>query len=58
MASQHDSTTSQTWVSRPNIQSIQVKAQTEANMSEYRHLQMEKAKKPDYLPDPAGGTRS
>ena len=28
------------------------------NMSEYRHLQMEKAKKPDYLPDSAEGTRS
>ena len=28
------------------------------NMSEYIHLQMEKAKKPDYLPDPAEGTRS
>ena len=28
------------------------------NMSEYRHLQMEKAEKPDYLPDPAEGTRS
>ena len=27
-------------------------------MSEYRHLQMEKAEKPDYLPDPAEGTRS
>ena len=23
------------------------------NMSEYRHLQMKKAEKPDYLPDPA-----
>ena len=28
------------------------------NMSEYRHLQMKKAEKPDYLPDPAEGTRS
>ena len=28
------------------------------NMSEYRHLQMKKAEKPDYLPDPAKGTRS
>ena len=28
------------------------------NLSEYRHLQMKKAKKPDYLPDPAEGTRS
>ena len=27
-------------------------------MSEYRHLQMKKAEKPDYLPDPAEGTRS
>ena len=23
------------------------------NMSKYRHLQMKKAEKPDYLPDPA-----
>ena len=50
MASQHDSMTqviysigseerdNKTWVSRPNIQSIQVKAQAEAIMSEYRHL--------------------
>ena len=28
------------------------------NMSEYRHLQMKKAEKADYLPDPAEGTRS
>ena len=28
------------------------------NMSEYRHRQMKKAEKPDYLPDPAEGTRS
>ena len=28
------------------------------NMSEYKHLQMEKAEKPDYLQDPAEGTRS
>ena len=28
------------------------------NMFEYRHLQMEKAEKPDYLLDPAEGTRS
>ena len=28
------------------------------SMSEYRHLQMKKAEKPDYLPDPAEGTRS
>ena len=33
-------------------------AQAETNMSEYRHLQMKKAEKPDYLPDPAEGTRS
>ena len=39
-------------------QSIQIKAQAEANMSEYIHLQMKKAEKPDYLPDPAEGTRS
>ena len=28
------------------------------NLSEYRQLQMKKAEKPDYLPDPAEGTRS
>ena len=28
------------------------------NLSEYKQLQMEKAEKPDYLPDPAEGTRS
>ena len=43
-----------TGVSRPNNQSIQVKAQAEAIMSEYRHLEMKKAEKPDYLPDPVG----
>ena len=66
MASQHDSMTQVIYsigseerditnrVSRPNIQSIQVKAQAEAIMSEYRHLQMKRAEKPDYLSDPAG----
>ena len=67
-ASQHDSMTqvlylglrepyisyTQVRVSRPNIQSIQVKTQAEAIMSEYRHLEMKKAEKPDYLPDPVG----
>ena len=28
------------------------------NLSEYRQLQMKKSEKPDYLPDPAEGTRS
>ena len=28
------------------------------NLSEYRRLQKKKAAKPDYLPDPAEGTRS
>ena len=28
------------------------------NLSEYRQLQMKKAEKPDYLEDPAEGTRS
>ena len=28
------------------------------NLSEYRQLQMKKAQKPDYLQDPAEGTRS
>ena len=70
MASQHDSTTQvfysigseerdiQTLVSRPSIQSTQVKHKRKLNMSEYRHLQMKKAEKPVYLPDPAEGTRS
>ena len=33
-------------------------AQRKLNMFEYRHLQMKKAEKPVYLPDPAEGTRS
>ena len=45
-------------VSWPNIQSIQVKHMRKLNMSEDIHLQMKKADKPDYLPDPAEGTRS
>ena len=42
----------------PTIIAYNAKHMRKLNMSEYRHLQMEKAKKPDYLPDPAEGTRS
>ena len=71
-ASQHDSTTQVLYlrlrqpyitytkvrVTRPSIQSTQVKHKRKLNMSEYRHLEMKKAEKPDYLPDPAEGSRS
>ena len=42
----------------PTFRAYKSKHMRKLNMSEYRHLQMEKAKKPDYLPDPAEGTRS
>ena len=45
-------------VSWPNIQSIQVKHMRKLNMSEYRHLQMKKTDKPDYLQDPPKDTKS
>ena len=70
MASQHDSTT-QVLFNRlrgaryykhgshdPTIRAYKSKHKRKLNMSDYRHLQMKKAEKPDYLPDPAEGTRS
>ena len=42
----------------PTFRSYKSKHMRKLNMSEYRHLQMKKAKKPDYLPDPAEDTRS
>ena len=35
-----------------------IKHKRKLNLSEYIQLQMEKAEKPDYLPDSAEGTRS
>ena len=71
MASQQDSTT-QNIIScgseEPDITYMGLKTQHSShtskkhmrklNLSEYRQLQMKKAKKPDYLQDPAEGTRS
>ena len=69
MASQHDSTT-QVFIRLqgaryykqgshdPTIRAYKSKHNRKLNMSGYRHLQMKKAEKPDYLPDPAEGTRS
>ena len=42
----------------PTIIAYNAKHMWKLNMSEYRHLPMIKAEKPDYLPDPAEGTRS
>ena len=65
MASQHDSTTQVFYSIGSEERDITnmglmtqhsehtIKAQAEAIMSEYRHLEMKKAEKPDYLPDPA-----
>ena len=71
MASQHDSTTQVFIFNRlrgaryynhgshdPTFRAYKSKHMRKLNMSEYRHLQMKKAEKPDYLPDPAEGTRS
>ena len=48
----------QTWVYDSTFRAYKSKHKRKLNMSEYRHLQMKKAEKPDYLPDPAEGTRS
>ena len=71
MASQHNSTTQSIYFIRlrgaryykhgshdPTFRAYKSKHMRKLNMSEYRHLQMKKAEKPDYLPDPAEGTRS
>ena len=42
----------------PTFRAYKSKHMRKLNMSEYRHLQMKKAEKPDYLLDPAEGTRS
>ena len=70
MASQHNSMT-QSFIKlseEPSITNMGLMTQhtehtsnkhmRKLNLSEYRQLQMKKAKKPDYLPDPAEGTRS
>ena len=70
MASQDDSTTQFLFNSLrgaryykhgshdPRFRAYKSKHKRKLNMSEYRHLQMKKPEKPDYLPDPAEGTRS
>ena len=71
MASQQDSTTLEYLFIRlrraryykhgshdPTFRAYKSKHMRKINMSEYRHLQMKKAEKPDYLLDPAEGTRS
>ncbi len=69
MAPQHDSTTQVFYSIGSKERDItnmglmtqhseqQVKHKRKLNMSEYRHLQMKKAEEPDYLLDPAEGTR-
>ena len=42
----------------PTFRAYKSKHMRKLNMSEYRHLQMKKAEKPDYLQDPPKGTRS
>ena len=42
----------------PAFRAYKSKHKRKLNMSEYRHLEMKKAVKPDYIPDPAEGTRS
>ena len=71
MASQHDSTTQVIYsigseerditnmgLMTQHSEHTNNKHKRKLNMSKYRHLQMKKAEKPDYLPDPAEGTRS
>ena len=42
----------------PHTEHASNKHMRKDNLSEYRQLQMKKAEKPDYLSDPAKGTRS
>ena len=42
----------------PTFRAYKPRHMRKLNMSKYRHLEMKKAEKPDYLPDPAEGTRS
>ena len=71
MASQHNSTTQSIYslgseerditnmgLMTQHIEHTNNKHMQKLNLSEYRHLQMKKAEKPDYLLDPAKGKRS
>ena len=71
MASQQNSTTQSIYSlgsEEPNITNIGLMTQHSShtsnkhmrklNLSEYKQLQMKEAEKPDYLQDPAEGTRS
>ena len=71
MASQQNSTTQSIYSlgsKEPDIRNMGLMTQHSSHtsnkhmwkliLSEYRQLQMKKAKKPDYLQDPAEGTRS
>ena len=71
MASQHNSMTQSTYslgseerditnmgLMTQHTEHTSNKHMRKLNLSEYRQLQMKKAEKPDYLPDPAEGTRS
>ena len=71
MASQRDSTTQSIYSlgsEEPDITNMglmtqhsehtSIKHMQKLNMSEYRHLQMKKAEKPNYLQDPPKDTRS
>ena len=71
MASQQDSTTQSIYslgseerditnmgLMTPHTEHTSNKHMRKLNVSEYRQLQMKKAKKPDYLQDPPKGTRS
>ena len=71
MASQHNSTTQSIYslgseerditnmgLMTQHTEHTNNKHMRKLNLSEYRALQMKKAKKPDYLPDPADATRS
>ena len=71
MASQQDSTTQSIYslgseerditsmgLMTQHIEHTSNKHMRKLNLSEYRQLQMKRAEKPDYLPDPAEGTRS
>ena len=71
MASQHDSTTQVFYsigseerditnmgLMTQHSEHINNKHMRKVNMSEYKQLQMKRAEKPVYLPDPAEGTRS
>ena len=71
MASQQDSTTQSIYSlgsEEPSIRNMGLmtphkehasnKHMWKLNLSEYRQLQMKKAEKPNYLQDPAEGTRS